>query len=343
MTLPPSASPPVPTAGAAPTCYRHHDRQTYISCVRCGRPICPDCMRPASVGFQCPEEQSAPAVRTLSNRSSLPGLARLAPVTTTLIGLNVAVFLLLVASGSSFLGSATSTLQDRLVQLSTSVTVIHNGAATAQVGVAEGDWWRIVTAMFVHFGIVHIGSNMLVLFVVGVPLERHLGARRFVAVYLLAGIGGGVATYLFASPYQISGGASGAIFGVLGAFAVVARRNRTAQLGSVTGTIVLNLLITFSIPGISITDHLGGLAVGLVLGLVLDGGRPLPSRPDARAKRVALQVAGFLTVAVVLVGAEVARTHVLVNQYGHGSTVNLVGAPAPDRGAALVPPPPPGD
>lgn len=305
---------PTPGSGSAaaapPACYRHPDRPTYISCVRCGRPICPEDMRPASVGFQCPEEDNAPPVRTvtggLAGSDRARALFRIAPVTMSLIAANVLVFVIFVLGGSGLLGSAIGSSEAHAVQ--------------ASLLVADGQWYRIVTAMFAHFGLIHIGSNMLVLFFIGIPLERQIGRVRFAAVYFLGGIGGGVATYLFANPLQVSAGASGAIFALLGAYGVVARRLPNAQLGSVTGTIVLNLVITFSIPGISITDHIGGLVVGAILGalLALDG--RLPARAAARARALTVEAGGFVLVLVVVGALFAVRTHELRGRYQLGVT-----------------------
>lgn len=331
----PTPTPGGPTA-SPPTCYRHPDRPTYVSCVRCGRPICPEDMRPASVGFQCPEEDSAPKVRTVGGGTRGVAMFWQAPVTMSVIALCVLVFVVLVGSGSSFIGTGVSDLQLRLEQISLSVGVPHaNGSVTVLHGIAAGQYWRILTAMFVHFGLIHIGSNMLVLFFIGIPLERRIGSGRFAAVYLVAGIGGGVATYLFAGPTQASAGASGAIFGLLGAYVVLARRYRSAELGSVTGTIVLNLVITFSIPGISITDHIGGLVVGAVLGgvLALEGG--LPVRAPARARAMALEAASFVAVLVLLVGATAYRTNDLRHTYGPQAAGPSISASA--AGAASPP------
>ncbi len=283
-------------------------------------------MRPASVGFQCPEEGSAPPVRTVRDSSSLQALARTAPVTSALIAANLVVFVVFVIGGSGLTNSAIGTLESHAVQYSPLI--------------ADGQWYRILSAMFAHFGILHVASNMFVLYVIGVPLERQIGRVRFFAVYLLAGIGGGVATYLFANPLAVSGGASGAIFGLLGAYAVIARRLRSAQLGSVMGTIVFNLVITFAIPGISITDHIGGLVVGAVLGAVLALDARILVRSAARARRLLVEAVAFVAVLVVLVGVFAVRTHELRDRYQiHGPLISAERSPAAPSAAA---PPPAG-
>ncbi len=330
------------TQPAPPTCYRHPDRPTYVRCVRCDRPICPDCMRAASVGFQCPEEASAPAVRTYAPAGSAGELMQRAPVTATLIALNVVVFIALVADGSGFLSSSGSLLHSELAQRSVaSAAAGSHGSVVVVPGIAEGRWWQLFTAMFVHYGLIHLGSNMLVLLFLGLPFELRVGRTRMLATYLVAGLGGGVATFLFSTTGE-SAGASGAIFGLLGAYAVLARRGRWAELGSITGTIVLNLVFTFTIPGISLTDHVGGLVTGAVLGLLLGTGGQLPVRSRARSIAVLRIATGFAAVVVVLVAVTVVRTHVLRDRYGvvHQFTESASAAPGPRPAARAAAPPP---
>lgn len=245
-------------------------------------------MNPAAVGFQCPScvREGRSGLRrptgTFGGRVSTG-----TPVTLTLIGLNVVAFLATI-SRSGLISGGTQT--QRFVDFAQ-----INGAIAV-----NGDYYRIFSAMFLHFGLIHIGSNMFVLYLVGPQLERVLGWWRFLVCYLVAGIGGGVATYVFASEANFSAGASGAIFGLFAVLVVVAR-HLNADIRGILGTIVLNLVITFSIPGISITDHIGGLATGAVLGLIITRLRRQP----------ALQIAGVAAVLVVLVIATLLRTAAL--------------------------------
>jgi membrane associated rhomboid family serine protease len=314
-----------PTHPAPATCYRHPDRATYIRCVRCDRSICPECMRPASVGFQCPEEGSAPRVRTMQDGSSFLAVARTAPVTSALIVANLVVFVIFVIGGSGFASSTIGSLESHTVQFSPSI--------------ASGQWYRILTAMFSHFGILHVGSNMFVLYVIGIPLERQIGRVRYAAIYLVAGIGGGVATYLFVNAHTVSGGASGAIFGLLGAYAVIARRLGSAQLGPILSTIVFNLVITFAIPGISITDHIGGLVVGAILGAVLALDARGAVRSSARARRVLVEAVAFVVVLLVLVGVFAVRTHQLRERPFYGASAAVSAPRSAAVPSAAVPPP----
>ncbi len=286
-------------------------------------------MRPASVGFQCPEEGSGPPVRTARDLG-VGGLRQVAPVTFGLIAVNVVVFVLCVLDGSSLLGSSTGLLGDHLELVS--VTTGYGGHVVLP-GVAEGQYWRLLTSMFVHYGLIHIGFNMLALYVVGGTLERRLGTLRYLGVYLAAGLGGSVASYLFANPLQASGGASGAIFGLFGAYAVLARRDRL-DVGPILGTIGLNLVITFTIPGISILAHVGGLVVGGLLGVVI------AYAPRGRAAQVT--AAAFVVVALLLVGLAAGRTHVLRDRYGPFSALRGATGPVqsqPPAGPAGARPP----
>jgi membrane associated rhomboid family serine protease len=142
--------------------------------------------------------------------------------------------------------------------------VYGNGALA---GVANGEWWRLITAAFLHYGPVHLGLNMLSLYFVGSILEQIVGRWRYLLLYLVSGIAGSAGA-LVITPNSPTAGASGAIFGVLGALFILERRGTIATGGQVLGLIVLNLLFTFAIPGISIGGHLGGLAAGIVLMLV---------------------------------------------------------------------------
>ncbi|WP_043265205.1 rhomboid family intramembrane serine protease [Streptomyces sp. CT34] len=237
-------------------CYRHPDRMTGIRCTRCDRPICPECMVSASVGFQCPDcvrngggtgqAPGASAPRTIAG-SAVTADPRL--ITKILLGINAAVFVAVLAAGSG--------LVDRLDMLGLAVDPSHYQL----VGVAHGEWYRLLTAIFLHQQIPHIAFNMLSLWWLGPPLEAALGRLRFSALYLLAGLGGSAVTYLLAAQNQPSLGASGAIFGLLGATAVLMRRLRY-DMKPVLILLGLNLAFTFLWPNIAWQAHVGGLVVG---------------------------------------------------------------------------------
>ncbi|WFB08488.1 rhomboid family intramembrane serine protease [Streptomyces sp. LX-29] len=252
-------------------CYRHPDRETGISCTRCERPICPECMISASVGFQCPEcvsgghaagataasgiaGTSGRSYRTAARPRTIAGGAisddpRL--ITKILLAINVAVWIAVLAVG------------DRLLN-----DLVLVGAFPpepfAREGVAEGEWYRLVTAMFLHEQPMHIAFNMLSLWWLGPPLEAALGRARFLALYLLSGLGGSALTYLLADQTQASLGASGAIFGLLGATAVLMRR-LNYDMRPVIALLALNLLFTFTWSNIAWQAHIGGLIAGTLV------------------------------------------------------------------------------
>jgi membrane associated rhomboid family serine protease len=249
-----SAQPPEqpgPGAQPGPRCYRHTDRETYISCQRCGRPICPDCMRAASVGFQCPECVAEGRSSTPRARTVYGGAVRASDnaVTLVLIGINVAVFLAVLVTGG--IGSA-----------------LLNTTVMFPLGVAEGQWWRLLTSVFLHEAMLHLLFNMVALWVFGPVMERLLGRARFLALYLLSGLAGSVAVYLLSPPTTPTLGASGAVFGLLGAALVVTVR-RGYDASWLLGLLGINLVITFTVGSISWQGHLGGLVCGLVLGAAL--------------------------------------------------------------------------
>ncbi|MCX4665768.1 rhomboid family intramembrane serine protease [Streptomyces sp. NBC_01381] len=281
-----------------PGCYRHPDRETGISCTRCERPICPECMISASVGFQCPEcvrEGSgtghAPAAnqpRTIAG-GSIAADPRL--ITKILLGLNVAVFIAVLAVG------------DRLVNELVLVGEWPPYPFVAEDGVAEGQWYRLVTSMFTHQEPWHIAFNMLGLWWLGGPLEAALGRARYLALYMLSGLAGGALTYVVAGASQASLGASGAIFGLLGATAVLMRR-LNYDMRPVIALLALNMLFTFTWSGIAWEAHVGGLVAGVAIayGMV----------HAPRERRALVQWGTCAAVLLVVLAAVVVRTAQLV-------------------------------
>ncbi|MFI1355033.1 rhomboid family intramembrane serine protease [Streptomyces sp. NPDC020898] len=251
-------------AQSLPTCYRHPDRETGIRCTRCERPICPECMVSASVGFQCPE-----CVRNGSGTGHAPGASTPRTIaggtitadprflTKILIGLNVAVFLLQLSIGERF---------DERFELLGSAYIPGLGSVE---GVAEGQWYRLLTSMFLHGSIIHIIFNMLSLWWIGGPLEAALGRARYLALYAVSGLAGSALTYLIAAPNQPSLGASGAIFGLFGATAVLMRR-LNYDMRPIIALLVINMIFTFN-PGFNIAwqAHVGGLVAGVVIGYAM--------------------------------------------------------------------------
>ncbi|WP_320775508.1 rhomboid family intramembrane serine protease [Streptomyces sp. CRN 30] len=254
----------IPQDAGSPACYRHPDRPTGVRCVRCERPVCPDCMIDASVGFQCPDcvrdgsgtghAPTATRPRTVAG-GPVTGDPRL--VTKVLIGANLALFLVQLAVGDRF--------TERFELIGRAYVPLLGSVE----GVADGQWYRLLTSMFLHGSYIHILFNMLSLWWIGGPLEAALGRARYLALYLVSGLAGSALTYLIAEPNQPSLGASGAIFGLFGATAVLLRR-LNYDMRPVIALLAINLIFTFS-PGFNIAwqAHIGGLVAGVVIGYAM--------------------------------------------------------------------------
>jgi membrane associated rhomboid family serine protease len=242
-------------ATAPLTCYRHPNRQTGVSCPECGRGLCPDCMVYTPVGIKCAEHAGVAtgATRVVQGARRFGTEGSGSTLTKILIGVNVAVFLWQVAAGG--------TLQQPYG------TPFQDGALNGFL-VADGEWWRIVTAMFLHGSVIHLGLNMLFLWWIGSPVEEAIGRARFALIYFVSGLAGSAGA-LILDPNAFTVGASGALYGILGAALVFERQRHYVLGGSALGIIVLNLALTFTISGISIGGHLGGLAGGALSGLAL--------------------------------------------------------------------------
>ena len=278
-------------------CYRHPDRETGVSCSECGRGICPDCMVFAPVGIRCPDH-AATGVKRARTTPRQAGTQLLssggAIVTRALVIINVGVFFLCLFEG----GTLSDTAQGRYF---VDGALIGRGQLTngQLIGVAEGEWYRTVTAMFLHASLIHVALNMLMLYWIGTPMERAIGHLRFLLIYLVSGLCASAAVLVFA-PDTPTVGASGAIFGILGA-ALVYERQRTFVLGGAAFSIVaINVLFTFAggvASNISIWGHLGGLVGGALCGLALTQ----LGRVHASYGRPGLL--GFAGVAAVALGA----------------------------------------
>ena len=243
-------------------CYRHPDRETLLSCSQCERPICTSCMVPAPVGIRCPEcagtaRGGASQVQRGRSFRGISVSGRRFTVTLTLIVINVLIFLAELAQGVGVSGGGNS-------------SIIEHGGLYGPA-VANGETWRIVTSGFIHESVLHVAFNMWVLWVLGVAFESYVGSRRMVIVYGISLLWGAAGALLF-SPGVITIGASGAIFGLMGALVVMFRQRGVAVMQSGLGVlIVLNLVFTLTVPGVSIGGHIGGLLGGVLAGLVLSG------------------------------------------------------------------------
>ncbi|MFI9150874.1 rhomboid family intramembrane serine protease [Streptomyces sp. NPDC053367] len=285
----------VPDAQRIPVCYRHPDRETGVRCTRCERPICPECMISASVGFQCPEcvrgttDGSGPVARATAPRTiagaTVVGDTRL--ITKILIVLNLAVFVAVRARRSVGLDLAL-------------IGAWPPAPFTATEGVAAGEWYRLLTSAFTHAEYWHIGFNLFSLWIIGSQVEAALGRVRYLALYLLSGLAGSTLAYLLTDPATATLGASGAIFGLFGALAVLLRR-QNYDMRPVLVLLAINLVFTFS-PGTSISwqAHIGGLVAGTALAYAMVHA--------PRERRALVQYGACALVGAVIVVATLLRT-----------------------------------
>jgi len=305
----PTPAPPPPPV--IEHCYRHPDVETGVHCTRCGRPICTDCMYPAPVGHQCPEcvheqrqEFHRPARRATTSTGR--GLTLTNLILLSLIG----VYLLEVAAGGpgSLVGGPTTPM---LVRLGANVGLFQSRGEI--VGIATGEWWRLFSAMFLHAGLLHIAFNGYALYIVGGVVEQELGRWRFAVLYAVTGFCASVASYAIGAPLVPSVGASGAIFGLFGVFFAYNYQRRhlafyAARMRSMGTLILINLVLTFTFPGIDWRGHVGGLTTGIIGGLAVDGfGR--------RTSRTQLFVATMIALALLAVALTVWRTAVIRSQF----------------------------
>jgi membrane associated rhomboid family serine protease len=238
------------------TCYRHPDQETRVHCTRCGRPICPDCMTPAPVGHHCPScvaeaRRAAPALR--------PRLPRPRSATTALLALNIGVF---------GLDLILRLLGDR-------ISLLELGAMIPGL-VAQGEWWRLITATFLHVGVLHLALNAFGLFIFGSLVEGALGTIRFLALYLVTGFAASAVSFAFGAPGVAAVGASGAVFGLLGAWLAYNLRRRSLSLARANiqwalMLVGLNLAFGLAVPGIDNLAHIGGLVAGVLAGFTAEG------------------------------------------------------------------------
>jgi membrane associated rhomboid family serine protease len=275
------------------TCYRHPGRETGVSCSNCGKPICPDCMTVTSVGMRCPEcGRQTTKVRTIRSTAN-----RGYEVTKVLIAINVIVFL---AEGSGVYTLTGSTSNSWL---------LNHGFLFAPLIRYSHDYWRLVTSGFLHLDLLHIASNMYVLYWVGRLLEPAIGRSRFVAIYFTGLLAGSLGVFIV-SPLSQTAGASGAIFGLMGAAFTEAHRRGVDQVrNQLVILIVVNLVITLSVPGISIGAHIGGLIGGGLATLGFQQGDRLRSPAVGYGVCLALAV-------VAVVGAIILADHTLVPGIG---------------------------
>ena len=312
MTQPPEG----PAATGVPTCFRHSGRETWIRCQRCERPICPDCMRDAAVGFQCPECIRTAAKETRQGQALYGGRRSTDPRLTSyvLIGINALVWLAIAATGgrasrltdtlalipAGRCGSRSAPEQYYPSVADEAVCVgATGGDGTWVPGAGDGAYWQLVTNAFTHVEIWHVAMNLLALAVLGPATEQILGRARFLAVYLAGALGGSAAVMWLSGPTVLTLGASGAIFGLLGALLVTFTKARM-NTQWITQNLALGLLIT--VVGwrfISWQGHLGGLLGGALAALVV--------AYAPKARRSAVQWSGLALLVLVLHAVSLVR------------------------------------
>lgn len=250
-------------------CTRHPDRATGRACTRCERPACPECLTPAAVGSLCADcvRRSRPdtATRVRHWNARQPIL-----VSLVLIAMNVAVFVWVVSGDVGAAGFG-SEITQREFDLALNRYVLD----------VTGEWYRLITSGFLHFGILHIGMNMLLLYQLGQMLEPPLGRVRFALLYTASLLGGSLGALVIQGDRGgLHGGASGAVFGLMAAAAIgLQRRGVNVFQTGIGAVLVINLVLTFTIPGISIGGHVGGAVAGALCGIVMlaPSWKPVPT------------------------------------------------------------------
>lgn len=289
MSQPPGFNPPGgPFPGVPPglpVCVRHPDRPTGLRCVRCERPACPQCLHEAAVGHQCVDCISE-GRRTVRRPTTIAGAALNTQllVTPLLVAVNVAVFLVTAAQAGSAAANENAPLFRHWVLSSLEIVLDHEP-------------WRLVTSGFLHYGPLHIALNMIALWILGRDIEPLLGRLRFAAVYLLSLLGGSMAVFLFGSLTTATAGASGAVWGLMGAVLVTVLRLKLNPQ-PVLVVIGINAVISF-LPGVSLLGHLGGFVTGVLATAAL--------LYAPRERQAQLQAAALAGLAVLIVGLTLLR------------------------------------
>ncbi|PWK90711.1 membrane associated rhomboid family serine protease [Lentzea atacamensis] len=275
---------PIGAEPETPVCARHSDRPTRLRCTRCDRPACPDCLRDAAVGMQCVDcvnegKRSVRSARTLVGAEVTDRVI----ITPVLIALNVLAYVVTVFQSGSPMNNDRSPLF--------LLTSMIPGPT------ANGEWWRILTSGFMHFGLIHLALNMAVLYVVGQHVERELGRLRFCAVYFLSLFGGSAAAFYFGTVCQQLAGASGAVFGLMGALLILWKRQRR-DISTIVVVVGINLVSNL-FTNASLLGHLGGFVIGGLLTLAMVRA--------PRQNRNLYQIAAVVAAVVLLGGMFVLR------------------------------------
>ncbi len=265
----------MPTAPAGQeVCYRHPERAAGRRCTRCGKPACAECLHQAAVGSNCTDcvKAARPDIRT---RARYWQAGKPAIVTYTLIGLNVAAFAILglVYGLSDMLSRSGGEAHLRFGLWSRALrgqtVALFADADGAAVLTSGNEWYRLITSGFLHYGVIHIAFNMYILFMLGNMLEPQLGRLKFLSIYMASMLGGSAGALLL-QPNGLAAGASGAVFGLLGAAAVGMWHQGVNPFSTGVGRLLLiNLAFTFFWPNISIGGHLGGVVAGSICAFVM--------------------------------------------------------------------------
>ena len=300
-------------ATGVPTCYRHPDRETWIRCQRCDKSICPDCMRDAAVGFQCPDCVKQANKGSRQNRAMYGGERSADPRLTSyvLIGINAVVWLAIAATGGS-----SSRLADLLALRANGFCAPGDGyiydpvhpicttaAAVDYPGFADGAWWQLMTSVFTHVEIWHLALNMFALFIFGPALEGIIGRARLLAVYLVSGLASSVLVLFLSSEYGSTVGASGALFGLLGALLVLAKKARLNSQWLMQNLVVAVVITVVGWRLISWQGHLGGFLGGLAAAVII--------AYAPKSNRSVVQWTGLALLAVVLLALSFVRAGAL--------------------------------
>ena len=280
---------PFPPAPTIEVCYRHPDVQTRVHCTRCDRPICPDCMIPAPVGHQCPEcvEQARRDFRSGPGRALRGGVSA---TNALLVAIAIPFVIEVILGGPQAL-------------FNPSAQILFDMGAMQPIAVADGQFWRLFTAMFLHAGLLHVALNAYFFWLFGRMVEASFGRTWMVLIYVVAGFLASVASYAFGPVTTLAVGASGAISGVFGAFIAYNYRRRehamnAANLRLALTVIVLNAVIAIGYSSIDWRAHVGGLVAGFALGYLADSSGPARQRAIVRFAGVATLV--VIGIALVL-------------------------------------------
>ncbi|MFC9786776.1 rhomboid family intramembrane serine protease [Rhodococcus sp. NPDC127528] len=300
-----------------PRCVRHPDRPTGLSCTRCGRPACPDCLREASVGYHCVDCVAA-AQRDVRPVRGVAGNAvtatRPTPVVTyALMAVNILVFLVTVLQAKSLMDNGAGTI-NRFTGVATFESPLFGWWVLSPDDVAQGDWIRLIGSGFLHFGLIHLAVNMFALYILGRDTELILGRARYLAVYGIALLGGSASVMAFEGS-GFTAGASGAIFGIMGAQAIILLKLRRSP-APIIGVIAINVIISVSLPGISFWGHLGGLVAGAAATAALLYAPQWLGAGQDRDKAVRIGWIGLAAVAVATLGVVGVRVVQLRSELG---------------------------